>query len=77
MFICIFGHFPVAGNKEKKMKKKTKKKGAENLFGLLPNCIVKKKIVLPHWVCITRGRLDAGERVTIQKFYCDKEQQVG
>ena len=43
MFICIFGHFPVAGNKEKKMKKKTKKKGAENLFGLLPNCIVKKK----------------------------------
>ena len=25
------------------MKKKQKKRGAENLFGLLPNCIVKKK----------------------------------
>ena len=40
-------------------------------------CEKKKYIGLQPWVCITRGRLAAGERVTIQKLYCDKEQQVG
>ena len=46
MYICIFfGHFPVAGNKRRKKinaKRQKKKKGAENLVGLLPNknCIV-------------------------------------
>ena len=38
----FFGHFAVAGNNGKKKMKNQKKKniGAENLFGLLPNCIV-------------------------------------
>ena len=60
------------------MKKKMIKKKVQNEFGLLPNCIVKKKkFVLQPWICIARGRLAVGERVTIEKLYCDKEQQVG
>ena len=76
MFICIFfSHFPIAGNR-KKMKKKTKKQGEENLFWLLPNCIVKFNfffIVLQPCNCIAREK--AGKFFLLQ-LHCKRRATV-
>ena len=64
MYICkfFFRHFPVAGNKEKKRKKNEKKK-CRNGFGLLPNCIVKKKNLYCNLAIVLQER-------GLEKLYC-------
>ena len=72
---CIyvfFWVFPVAGNKEKKKKKRMKKKNllkkcSRNGFGLLPNCIVKKKKLYCNHAIVLQKR-GLGKK----KLYCKR-----
>ena len=52
-----------------KRKKNLLKKCNRNGFGLLPNCIVEKKIVLQPCNCIARER--AGKKIVLQ-LYCKR-----
>ena len=56
------------------MKKNNEKKifVLQNGFGLLPNCIVKKNIILQGWYCIAIevGWLLGGLKIVLQYNYC-------
>ena len=71
--ILFFIIFPVTGTNEKKIMKKYIFFVLQNRFGLLPNCIVKKKkFVLQGWYCIAIevGWLLGGLKIVLQYNYC-------